>query len=526
MLFFVVSSESKRKCLSVKGLSFTRQLNIYHQLCDLRPRYSVCIEYLRSSRSFLPSLYPCPSSMSRLEAPFPMIRQASGNEIRDCFCSEQVGRVNWSSDLRLGCRCMVHYFCIVRYVRLALGNKRELLHSIPEGTDRPGILCPYSRAGSCARGPYFLTTADLQILVDYGIQHAARLAEESQENEDDRPLTVEEVEKLSRYLSFDEPDEVDDEGHEKRKASEESTVSEACIVATSKPCPACAAPTSRYHGHECHHIMPDGGCPRCKTNWCFKCMQTEHDNRRLRGDQRTCLCGGWSNWCDPIETPRQVRLFMLLTPYPHDKRCGCAVCPDCRPPLRPGGPPRKCGACNGRCIVCMGQIQPGPSWDQVSTWVPQTKEMIAAAPKQSTQSALYEACQLGDLDDAREILREKPISEGVNWDKPDNGKNSRGLTFLAYAIESGNCSLLEFLLDSGAKCDALTASESVGVFPFLLAARAARVDMLRALMKKGANPTAKDKQGRNAVYIVCESKSESESERGSVQADDHHMETL
>ena len=43
-----------------------------------------------------------------------------------------------------------------------------------------------------------------------------------------------------------------------------------------------------------------------------------------------------------------------MEPYPHDDRCGCPICPDCRP----GAP---CPQCTGSCVVCRGIVPPGPT---------------------------------------------------------------------------------------------------------------------------------------------------------------------
>ena len=55
--------------------------------------------------------------------------------------------------------------------------------------------------------------------------------------------------------------------------------------------------------------------------------------------------------------------------YPHDKRCGCLVCPECRPG-------RPCPTClDGDCLVCRDLVQPGPQdFDSIRTWIPQTEE--------------------------------------------------------------------------------------------------------------------------------------------------------
>ena len=49
-----------------------------------------------------------------------------------------------------------------------------------------------------------------------------------------------------------------------------------------------------------------------------------------------------------------VGLHISMEPYPHDVRCGCPICPDCRK-----GVP--CELCHGDCLVCRGLVPPGPT---------------------------------------------------------------------------------------------------------------------------------------------------------------------
>lgn len=123
------------------------------------------------------------------------------------------------------------------------------------------------------------------------------------------------------------------------------------IAATTKPCPGCGARTSHFHGHQCHHIRPDGGCTNCRTHWCYACGATEDENRRERGWRSGCRCrsGFWSSFCKSSN----IRANLVQLPYPHDRRCGCQICPECRR----GSP---CDTCDGRCVVCTGAVPPGP----------------------------------------------------------------------------------------------------------------------------------------------------------------------
>ena len=72
-----------------------------------------------------------------------MMRQASGNVVRNCFCFEKVE--NQVGHLRLECNCLVHYHCLVQYIRSKLTEQ--------ESTDQCGIACPYAYTGECQYKP-------------------------------------------------------------------------------------------------------------------------------------------------------------------------------------------------------------------------------------------------------------------------------------------------------------------------------------------------------------------------------------
>jgi hypothetical protein len=129
--------------------------------------------------------------------------------------------------------------------------------------------------------------------------------------------------------------------------AENRSLTDAVISATTKPCPNCGFQTSHYHGHSCHHIAPGTGCPQCHTHWCYSCGMAPPQGRRMPG------------YCS--STPR-CRLNCASTSiadhldrssgWPVDQRCGCAICPDCRPG-------RPCQHCPGSCVVCKGVVPHG-----------------------------------------------------------------------------------------------------------------------------------------------------------------------
>mmetsp|Transcript_68678 Transcript_68678/g.191438 ORF Transcript_68678/g.191438 Transcript_68678/m.191438 type:complete len:254 (+) Transcript_68678:3068-3829(+) len=145
-------------------------------------------------------------------------------------------------------------------------------------------------------------------------------------------------------------------------ATGEDGATKAFLDATSKACPNCSIRTTHYHGHACHHIgSGSNGCPGCGQHWCYVCERT-HGTPQGDGtptaytrmaDSRHPDCPHGSSFC------RQEGIADHITTdgtgYPHDSRCGCPICPLCRP-----GQP--CAQCTeGGCVVCLGLVPPGPS---------------------------------------------------------------------------------------------------------------------------------------------------------------------
>lgn len=116
------------------------------------------------------------------------------------------------------------------------------------------------------------------------------------------------------------------------------------IRATSKACPNCGMRITHYHGHDCHHITPGTGCPGCGQHFCYVCLR-KHGTPGNR--QWNAACEHRQSFC--INT--DICSHVVATPFPHDSRCGCPICPDCRPS-------RPCSQCPGNCVVCRGLIRP------------------------------------------------------------------------------------------------------------------------------------------------------------------------
>lgn len=152
----------------------------------------------------------------------------------------------------------------------------------------------------------------------------------------------------------------------KKANNEKVDVTERSIMATTKPCPKCNYRVTHWHGHSCHHISPStNGCPECHTHWCFGCGTT--------GPKRS------SNYCGSNPKCRlncvsnvTIKQHLLTTSgWPTDQRCGCAICPTCRPGKR-------CPTCNGSCVVCLGIVPPGKFIDPLGDVDIESKEYLPA----------------------------------------------------------------------------------------------------------------------------------------------------
>eukprot|EP00930_Biecheleria_cincta_P008294 TRINITY_DN10970_c0_g1_i1.p1 TRINITY_DN10970_c0_g1~~TRINITY_DN10970_c0_g1_i1.p1 ORF type:complete len:843 (-),score=82.33 TRINITY_DN10970_c0_g1_i1:311-2788(-) len=263
--------------------------------------------------------------------------------------------------------------CAVGYVRSALGN-------VADSVKPQGLRCPMS-SGSPSCTTFLSTIVVRQQLIDRGSTNEAAAESLTFEDVDRLERFVEESsipvhrrfycvnEKCARLLSIDlhsllastsprfecehcgmhqcarckvlwhgalSCDEVSSMQGSADAGGQTSTADSRLIEVTSKPCPQCGVRISHYHGHACHHIRPGTGCLNCGHHFCYGCLQPG------RG------CRACSVYC------REDRLdsYIVASPYPHDTRCGCPICPDCQQGL-------PCPQCDGTCVVCTGKVPPG-----------------------------------------------------------------------------------------------------------------------------------------------------------------------
>ena len=348
-----------------------------------------------------------------------------------CYCTMgSVTEETSVADLRLGCGCLLHYMCFVDYVRAKMNDRL--------GMDARGIPCPYggkygagcsywkketppppptpaqgtmpppaprppehrSQAAGSMEPPafagrvqsnrfvsasaqvYFITLGDLDAMTAWGEQHYDQFQSLGCE-----PLSQKEVNALREWIREEE----------QRKAGgamvETSDNIDPYVMATTKGCPSCGYRGSHYHGHHCHHVSSTGrGCPSCHTEYCYKCLRTAAENTEKNGDKEMCDCGCWSNFCSELKSETDIYQYLCTDPVPHDTRCGCTLCPDCREK-------KPCPECDGDCVVCLGILNPGPL-DLETPWQPPSRALmkIAVAVKENDADALSEAIATADDD--------------------------------------------------------------------------------------------------------------------------------
>ena len=301
------------------------------------------------------------------------------------ICFDDEGEAFWPA----GCAHVMHRTCAVRMIRNALGSARSSV--LPEG-----VRCPCSGSSGCNQ---FLTIQDCARLVSTVVTNGAAAGRggtaaptsggaEEEPGDDEAELQPAEFESLTRYaieaavpeseklfcprcermLLLASPGALPhggahcphcDHRWDPRAAAGEDDATREFLDATSKKCPTCGVRSTHYHGHDCHHIgYGQGGCLTCKQHWCYVC---ERKHGAPEGDGSPAAftsmgaskhpdCTHGSSFC----IPQGITDHLVPSPYPHDSRCGCPVCPTCRP-----GKP--CEQCSGSCIVCRGAVPPGPS---------------------------------------------------------------------------------------------------------------------------------------------------------------------
>jgi hypothetical protein len=277
--------------------------------------------------TYKPAIPTCVCCADEVTNKIISISNISSDSRKEIVLDESVG-------IKLGCDDSIHYNCLVMYIRSKLDDRISLIRSI-ETVEKAGIVCPYGPV--CKQINRKITINELEEVVNLG-----KFIVLKDQSPDFKKLEKNEIDTLKSWINedFGKTLAIKNEAQNNNNNNETNLM----LLATTKPCPACGFRSSHIHQHHCHHISPNGGCPnnRCRVNYCYKCLKTGAENRRERGRENLCLCGGWSNFCKSLRTEDDISKFLVLKPYPHDLRCGCIICSDCS-----FGKP--CSQCSGHC---------------------------------------------------------------------------------------------------------------------------------------------------------------------------------
>eukprot|EP01041_Mallomonas_annulata_P000882 gene882-1708_t len=310
------------------------------------------------------------------DQPVHLLRKASVEESAGtvCFCMEPM--LHGFNTVRLRCRCVLHEHCMVTYVRSNLEDKTLICDK--------GMKCPYgcgnyvwiddvdalckinkSRPISALHGTGISPLEETEA-AKFRMWVISASFSRDELVSCPRCATPHWVDRLEQSgvarvrcsnnacrAKFCSSCQVEWHGglscseYQGRKSSLED--SKALMSASAKECPNCHTAVTHYHGHACHHIR---GCPGCGIHFCYRCLRAEEENERVRGERSRCVCeeGRWGTFC----VDDDILQNLSLLPFPHDQRCGCPICPDCRRDT-------PCSGCSGDCVVCKGVVLPGPA---------------------------------------------------------------------------------------------------------------------------------------------------------------------
>lgn len=117
----------------------------------------------------------------------------------------------------------------------------------------------------------------------------------------------------------------------------------------------------------------------------------------------------------------------------------------------------------------------------------------------------------------------REMCEGVVAKHPEalQGRDSEdGATAVHWAALTGNCEMVEWLVNAGAPVD--VAVESSGMQPIHWAATRGHTDLVKLLLKFGANVDAKDVKGTTALVVASQCVGRRSSPRGLATPRPHH----
>jgi len=111
---------------------------------------------------------------------------------------------------------------------------------------------------------------------------------------------------------------------------------------------------------------------------------------------------------------------------------------------------------------------------------------------------LCEACKIGDLEQVQYWI-DQNVDLDVIWDK--NDKSKRNMTPLRIAIEEKNMDVIKLLLKAGAN---VNKADKYGNAPLYKAASTGQLEVVKLLIDNGADVNKANDNGNTPLYIAAE----------------------
>jgi len=170
-----------------------------------------------------------------------------------------------------------------------------------------------------------------------------------------------------------------------------------------------------------------------------------------------------------------------------DRRCGCVICPDCRPG-------KSCALCPGDCCVCRGLLPPGPMELNCGWTVP--ADVFGKQRHCGLIQDLLEACRQGDAETLGRLL-----SNGASAAAIIDGADREGRTPLYLACDAAHADVVKMLIEAGAD---VNKAGSYGCTPVYMASEGGHADVVKMLIEAGADLNKADDYGCTPVYKASE----------------------
>lgn len=283
------------------------------------------------------------------------IKENSNGEKICLFCFDPVN----TNGCILNCGCCMHLTCFISYLKGALRNKDDYfteagLRCISENhRNEPSMSFDIDELDQLID---LLNSEDIKILVMSNTNSNLNLNTNNKYNSF-LGILKEKFERFTEHVNV---------------VINTTNISNSRVYASiiSRPCPCGRFEGIHYHGHYCHILL----CGVCNIQYCVQCGGVDERIKALHNEDDNyilCRCAFSGRilghtFCTNNDILKNLDRSQKDVPL--DGRCGCPICPDCKP----GAP---CEYCPGGCVVCDGIVLPGPmglnnarKWTKLKTW--------------------------------------------------------------------------------------------------------------------------------------------------------------